>query len=173
MTGVSVVIPVKDDGPRLRRCLRALAMQTRPPDEIVVVDNGSTDDSADIDLTVVQADSCDPDDATGIAGQSGTASGEETVTLRNPAPGTYIANVNGFSAGATGSPIAYAFDFWDVDAGATAGGLAVSPNPVPVKVNTKTSVTASWTGLAPGSAYLGFLSYAGSRDLTILEVTTP
>lgn len=48
MTGVSVVIPVKDDGPRLRRCLRALAMQTRPPDEIVVVDNGSTDDSADI-----------------------------------------------------------------------------------------------------------------------------
>lgn len=45
---VSVVIPVRDDGPHLRRCLDALAAQTIAPDEIVVVDNGSTDDSADI-----------------------------------------------------------------------------------------------------------------------------
>lgn len=45
---VSVVIPVRDDGPHLRRCLEALSAQTAPADEIVVVDNGSTDDSADI-----------------------------------------------------------------------------------------------------------------------------
>lgn len=45
-TTVSVVIPVKDDAEHLRRCLRALALQTRPPDEIIVVDNASTDDSA-------------------------------------------------------------------------------------------------------------------------------
>lgn len=45
---VSVVVPVRDDGPHLWRCLRALAAQTVPPDEVVVVDNGSTDDSADI-----------------------------------------------------------------------------------------------------------------------------
>lgn len=45
-TTVSVVIPVKDDAEHLRRCLRALSLQTRAPDEIVVVDNGSTDDSA-------------------------------------------------------------------------------------------------------------------------------
>lgn len=32
----------------MRRCLRALALQTRVPDEIVVVDNGSTDNSAEI-----------------------------------------------------------------------------------------------------------------------------
>lgn len=43
---VSVVIPVKDDAEGLRRCLRALALQTRAADEIVVVDNGSDDDSA-------------------------------------------------------------------------------------------------------------------------------
>ncbi len=43
---VSVVIPVKDDASHLRRCLRALALQTEPPDEVVVVDNGSRDDSA-------------------------------------------------------------------------------------------------------------------------------
>ncbi|MFS0867221.1 glycosyltransferase family A protein [Microbacterium sp. 179-B 1A2 NHS] len=43
---VSVVIPVKDDAAALRRCLRALALQSRRPDEIVVVDNDSTDESA-------------------------------------------------------------------------------------------------------------------------------
>lgn len=45
---MSVVIPVKDDDSQLRRCLRALALQTRLPDEIVVVDNGSTDSSAEV-----------------------------------------------------------------------------------------------------------------------------
>lgn len=45
---VSVVIPVRNDGPHLDACLRALATQTRVADEIVVVDNGSTDASADI-----------------------------------------------------------------------------------------------------------------------------
>lgn len=48
VVGVSVVIPVLNDGPHLWQCLRALAAQTRLPDEIVVVDNGCTDDSADI-----------------------------------------------------------------------------------------------------------------------------
>ncbi|ROP74999.1 glycosyltransferase family 2 protein [Curtobacterium sp. PhB115] len=45
-TSVSVVVPVLDDAEHLRRCLAALAVQTTPPDQVVVVDNGSTDDSA-------------------------------------------------------------------------------------------------------------------------------
>lgn len=40
----SVVIPTRNDSAYLNRCLRALSQQTRPPDEIIVVDNGSTDD---------------------------------------------------------------------------------------------------------------------------------
>ncbi len=48
MTAISVVIPVLDDADALRRCLRALAAQSRRPDEIVVVDNGSTDASVDV-----------------------------------------------------------------------------------------------------------------------------
>lgn len=45
---VSVVIPVKDDDTELARCLAALAAQTRRADEIIVVDNGSTDASASV-----------------------------------------------------------------------------------------------------------------------------
>ncbi|MCR6030663.1 glycosyltransferase [Nocardioides sp. zg-579] len=43
---VSVVIPARDDGPALRRCLELLARQTVAPLEVVVVDNASTDDTA-------------------------------------------------------------------------------------------------------------------------------
>jgi glycosyltransferase involved in cell wall biosynthesis len=42
---VSVVIPARNDAEMLARCLAALVAQTRPADEIVVVDNGSTDDT--------------------------------------------------------------------------------------------------------------------------------
>lgn len=44
----SVVVPVKDDAAELRGLLEALARQTVPPLEIIVVDNASTDDSARI-----------------------------------------------------------------------------------------------------------------------------
>jgi glycosyltransferase involved in cell wall biosynthesis len=43
---VSVVIPVRDDAVMLHRCLAALTRQTVRPFEVVVVDNGSRDDSA-------------------------------------------------------------------------------------------------------------------------------
>jgi glycosyltransferase involved in cell wall biosynthesis len=46
MASITAVIPVLDDAEHLVVCLRALAAQTRPADEIVVVDNGSADDSA-------------------------------------------------------------------------------------------------------------------------------
>lgn len=45
---VSVVIPVLDDARALRRCLERIAAQTAAPLEVVVVDNGSVDDSASV-----------------------------------------------------------------------------------------------------------------------------
>jgi glycosyltransferase involved in cell wall biosynthesis len=46
MTSLSVVIPCRNDAEMLAVCLQALSRQTRMADEIVVVDNDSTDDSA-------------------------------------------------------------------------------------------------------------------------------
>ncbi|WP_394770934.1 glycosyltransferase family 2 protein [Lacisediminihabitans sp.] len=48
MATISVVIPVFNDAPMLRVCLEALAAQSRPADEIIVVDNDSTDDTAEV-----------------------------------------------------------------------------------------------------------------------------
>ena len=45
---VSVVVPARDDAEHLARCLRLLAAQTRPADEVVVVDNASIDGTADV-----------------------------------------------------------------------------------------------------------------------------
>lgn len=45
---ISVVIPVKNDADQLQRCLGGLAMQSQLPDEIIVVDNGSSDASAEV-----------------------------------------------------------------------------------------------------------------------------
>jgi glycosyltransferase involved in cell wall biosynthesis len=46
MVLISVVIPALNDADMLVRCLSALAAQNRLPDEIIVVDNGSTDETA-------------------------------------------------------------------------------------------------------------------------------
>lgn len=45
---VSVVIPVRDDAPYLSRCLTALQRQTHAPFEVIVVDNASTDQTAEV-----------------------------------------------------------------------------------------------------------------------------
>ncbi len=45
---VTVVVPSWNDAPVLRRCLASLADQTRPADAVIVVDNASTDGTADL-----------------------------------------------------------------------------------------------------------------------------
>ncbi len=51
---LSVVIPVQNGASHLPKCLEALRGSSRPPDEIVVVDDCSTDDSA----AIAQANNC-------------------------------------------------------------------------------------------------------------------
>ena len=48
MLTISVIIPVYNDADLLRSCLAAIAAQSRKADEVIVVDNASTDASADV-----------------------------------------------------------------------------------------------------------------------------
>ncbi len=43
---LSVIVPVHNGGEHLRRCLQGLAHSSRPADEVIVVDDGSTDATA-------------------------------------------------------------------------------------------------------------------------------
>ncbi|MCQ1986952.1 MULTISPECIES: glycosyltransferase family A protein [unclassified Arthrobacter] len=48
MSTITVVIPSHNDAVMLAACLDAVSRQTRPPDEVLVVDNASTDATADV-----------------------------------------------------------------------------------------------------------------------------
>jgi cellulose synthase/poly-beta-1,6-N-acetylglucosamine synthase-like glycosyltransferase len=43
---IAVVVPVRNGAATVRTCIAACLAQTLPPDELIVVDNGSTDDTA-------------------------------------------------------------------------------------------------------------------------------
>ncbi|WP_040356900.1 glycosyltransferase [Corynebacterium capitovis] len=45
---LALVIPCLDDATLLARCLDSFARQTRPPEMVIVVDNGSRDESVDV-----------------------------------------------------------------------------------------------------------------------------
>ncbi|WP_298229530.1 glycosyltransferase family 2 protein [Gryllotalpicola sp.] len=75
------MIPVLNDGEMLRRVLADLAAQTRPADELIVVDNGSTDDTGDV------------------------ARGAGAIVLLQPVKGIMSAAATGYDA-ATGDVIA-------------------------------------------------------------------
>ena len=72
--GVSVVVPARDEADRLPGCLASLADQTLPPLEVVVVDNGSRDDTA------------------AIAARAGAR------VVREPVPGVWSAAATGYDA---------------------------------------------------------------------------
>jgi hypothetical protein len=135
-------------------------------------DVDAADNSADLDMFVYASDTCDPATAFALAGQSATGSADESVTLTAPDPGTYLVEVDGFSAGTAGSPMDYRFDFYDVDASATLGGLTATPNPVPVVNQQETSFDVTWTGLDPAGHYLGILEYEGALAPTYVFVTS-
>ena len=47
-TSISVIVPVHNGAAFISEALRSVKSQTLPPDEIIVVDDGSSDESADI-----------------------------------------------------------------------------------------------------------------------------
>lgn len=133
----------------------------------------AADDTADLDMYVYSATSCDPATATAVVGEAATGSADEVLNVTDLPAGIYLVEVDGFSAGSAGSPIDYELNYYGVGATPGVGGLTATPNPVPVTSNKPTSFELSWTGLAPATRYFGQLSYAGTDDTTLVSVVTP
>jgi GT2 family glycosyltransferase len=57
---VAVVVPVLNGRNMVRDCVTACLDQTRPPDELFVIDNGSTDDTADVARAAGATVICEP-----------------------------------------------------------------------------------------------------------------
>ncbi len=127
------------------------------------LDTGPAD--ADFDLYVYR---CAPGCA--LVGQSATGSADERVDITNPAPGTYVALVDGYDAGPGRTAAAYAFTSYVLNPATNTGAFTVTPNPVTLTQGATATVTASWSGLTAGVPYLGKLSYAGAISPTIVTV---
>jgi glycosyltransferase involved in cell wall biosynthesis len=79
---VSVVIPVKDDAPLLARCLRDLGRQRRRADEVIVVDNASSDDSAAVARSAGARVIAEPRPGIPAAAAAGYDAAETDIVLR-------------------------------------------------------------------------------------------
>jgi subtilisin family serine protease len=129
------------------------------------------DDDADLDLWLYFSDeSCAA--ATNLFASSATFEpGDESITVElPPVSGYFRVQVTGFAAGAAGAPMAFTLRSYVVSEESDAGGLTITPNPVPVTAGNPTSFNLGWSGLTPGERYLGYLDYAGELNGTLIEV---
>ena len=110
----------------------------------------SDDPAADIDLEVYQL----VEGALSLVGASGSPTGIETVTLVDPEPGNYVVRVLPFADPPGCSSTTFTLRNFVV--GPNLGNFTVTPANATVTTNTPITLTASWSGLAPSTRYLGY-----------------
>ncbi|WP_066039557.1 S8 family serine peptidase [Herbiconiux solani] len=131
-------------------------------------DLDASDDTADLDLTVYSIDGLEH---TWLVGQSATGSADERVDLDADMlqPGRYLLGVD-FFAGV--GDIDFTLTSYVIDPATSVGSLTVTPATVSTTIGRTSTVTANWTGLAPGGSYLGRVVYGDTGHATTLTVTS-
>ncbi|WP_158564340.1 S8 family serine peptidase [Jiangella anatolica] len=119
-------------------------------------------ESADYDIYVYGPDGAELP----VNGATGAAS--ERVDLTAPEPGTYQVLVHLFSS-PDGSATDFSLRTFAVGADA-AGNATVAPDPLPARAGEPADVTVTWTGLTPGTPYLGVVGYAATTGTTVVAV---
>ncbi|TFC35353.1 serine protease [Cryobacterium sp. TMT2-42-4] len=126
-------------------------------------DLDSLTDAADLDLVVNRLSG---KGGTPIEGwQSATAATDEHVDLLNPTAGYYQVVASVFSG-----TDRYDLTTFTVAPGAGAGAFTVAPNPLPGVQGVEATYTASWSGLAAGTDYLGLVRYGDTGFSTVVAV---
>jgi len=130
--------------------------------------DSSDDTGSDLDLTVYRVVS--PDDLRYYEQwRSATGSADEQVTVTAPTAGTYLVVANVY---ATSAPMTWDMTYATVQPEGE-GALTATPNPLAVVRGEKTSYDLNWTGLTPGTRYLGLVQYGDSAVRTIVTVDVP
>jgi hypothetical protein len=87
---------------------------------------------------------------------SGGSTSAERIELRQPAPGAYRLYVHGWQT--AGPSAVYTLFSWLVPSTA-AGNMTATPSTTSATVAGTGSVAVAWSGLSPGTKYLGRVSY--------------
>ncbi len=119
--------------------------------------------SNDLDLEVYGPDG----DGFPFVGSSGTATSEEEVNIENPVPGVYAAVVVDYAS--TPGDTAYAVYNFNLN-GADQGNATVTA-PATAASGTTGAITIDWTGLVPGTRYLGIMNYGDGTDALDAQTT--
>jgi subtilisin family serine protease len=117
------------------------------------------DNTMDLDLFVYKAGK--------LVGLSASGSGDEQVTLLDPADGTYDVYVNGFDTHGGAGPYHLA-NF--VVPSSDAGNVIMSPDPASATQGTLLTLTATWSGLDPAKRWFGVINYTGTTSETLISV---
>ena len=127
-------------------------------------DLDSIDDTADLDLTVYLLNAAG-EPVTGW--QSATGAADERVDLAAPTAGSYLVYVDIYSAAT-----ATAFDLTTFAVDPSGEPLLLDPPVIAGVQGEVSTVTASWSDLAPFTSYLAEIGYVGTGASTLLEVVT-
>ncbi len=92
------------------------------------------------------------------------------MTIETPEAGDYVVVVYIFSIPAGATTQDFTVTQFDLSESTDEGAFTVSPNPLDAVQSQPITYTASWSGLAPETAYLGRVAYAGTEALTYVRV---
>jgi subtilisin family serine protease len=104
---------------------------------------------------------------------SGAGSTDEIIELTQPEDGDYILYVHGWET--TGLEVGYSLNTWDVPLEEGGGSLSIVSEPEDAVARATETITVGWSGLDPGTNYLGAVSHhdgSGIIGLTLVEVST-
>jgi hypothetical protein len=132
-------------------------------------DLDSADDSGDLDLYVLQL-AADGTPVTQFT--SATGSADERVDIPSPDAGTYQVVADVYSAGTGENSGAFTVRTFLLQPGAGEGAFTVAPEVVSGVQGTPATFTASWTGLAPETEYLGLVEYGDTGLSTTVTVSS-
>jgi len=132
-------------------------------------DLDSIDASGDLDLFVLQLD----DEGTPVRQfSSATGAADERVDIPSPEAGTYRVIADVYSQGTGENAGAFDLRTFLLQPGAGEGSFTVTPDVVTGVQGTPVTYTASWTGLAPETEYLGVIEYGDTGLTTDVTVSS-